>query len=258
MIRVLLPLLLLLAAMPAQAWWNGDWTARRAFTINTADTGTGVKETQANVPVLRLHMGNFDFLGANVDGSDLRFVAGDYKTPLNFQIEKFDSNGEQALVWVQVPKLEGGNDKQQIWLYFWPTKVRRTQATAKPFTSRVTCWSSIMRKRAARRRTAWHRRFRPAHSRARARRRGRHCQDHRRAVAESGRCRARGGGVEAGVQANLHFGRGDRAWGIIQQGKPSAMPGDTKSLTCAAVANLAIAAAAPSLSRGGLGWGWGR
>lgn len=118
MIRFLLPLLLMLAASPVQAWWNGDWTARRAITINTADSGAGVKEAQSNVPVLiRLHMGNFDFLGANLDGSDLRFVASDDKTPLNFHIEKFDSTAEQALIWVQVPKLEGGSDKQQIWLY---------------------------------------------------------------------------------------------------------------------------------------------
>lgn len=118
MIRILLPLLLMLAASPAQAWWNGDWTARRAFTINAADSGAGVKAAQANVPVLiRLHMGNFDFLGANPDGSDLRFVAGDDKTPLNFHIEKFDSIAEQALIWVQVPVLEAANDKRQIWLY---------------------------------------------------------------------------------------------------------------------------------------------
>jgi len=34
------------------------------------------------------------------------------------------------------------------------------------------------------------------------------------------------------------------------------MPGDLKSLAYAAVANLAMAAVTPSLSRGGLGWGW--
>ncbi|MBS0312037.1 MAG: DUF2341 domain-containing protein, partial [Proteobacteria bacterium] len=119
MIRFLFPLLLMLAAAPAHAWWNGDWSARKAFTINTADSGAGVKETQANVPVLiRLHTGNFDFLSANPNGSDLRFVAGDDKTPLNFQIEKFDSTAEQALIWVQVPKVEGGKDKQQVWLYY--------------------------------------------------------------------------------------------------------------------------------------------
>ncbi|WP_296891965.1 DUF2341 domain-containing protein [Thiobacillus sp.] len=117
--RFLFLLLLMLAATPAHAWWNGDWPARKAITINTADSGAAVKEAQANVPVLiRLHTGNFDFLSANPNGSDLRFVAGDDKTPLNFQIEKFDSTAEQALIWVQVPKVEGGKDKQQIWLYY--------------------------------------------------------------------------------------------------------------------------------------------
>ena len=112
MIRFLFPLLLMLAAAPAHAWWNGDWSARKAITVNTADSGAAVKEAQTNVPVLiRLHTGNFDFLSANPNGSDLRFVAGDDKTPLNFQIEKFDSTAEQALIWVQVPKVEGGKDK---------------------------------------------------------------------------------------------------------------------------------------------------
>jgi biopolymer transport protein ExbB len=116
--RIVLSLLLLFANTHVLAWWNGDWATRQAFTLNTGDSGAGVKEAQTNVPVLiRLHTGNFDFLGANPDGSDLRFVAGDDRTPLNFQIEKFDSTAEQALIWVQVPRLEGGNDTQQIWLY---------------------------------------------------------------------------------------------------------------------------------------------
>jgi biopolymer transport protein ExbB len=118
MIRFLFPLLMMLAATPAHAWWNSDWSARRALTINTADSGAGVKQTQSDVPVLiRLHTGNFDFAGASLDGSDLRFVAGDDKTPLSFQIEKFDSAAEQALIWVRVPRVEGGKDKQTIWLY---------------------------------------------------------------------------------------------------------------------------------------------
>ena len=128
MIRFLLPLLVMLAASPAHAWWNGDWTTRRAFTINTAESGAGIKETQVNVPVLiRLHTGNFDFLGANPDGSDLRFVAGDDKTPLNFQIEKFDSTAEQALIWVQVPRLEGGKDKVSNSGMTWQRKAQQSE-----------------------------------------------------------------------------------------------------------------------------------
>jgi len=119
MTRILLTLLIFLAASPAMAWWNPEWTARKAITLNTATDGADLKEGLANVPVLvRLHTGNFDFLSANPEGSDLRFIAEDDKTPLKFHIEKFDAVNQLALIWVQVPKLQPNNTTQQVWLYF--------------------------------------------------------------------------------------------------------------------------------------------
>lgn len=118
MIRILLSLLLLAAALPAQAWWNDEWSSRKAITLNTAADGADLKAGLANVPVLvRLHTGNFDFVSAREDGADLRFIAEDDKTPLKFHIEKFDSIGETAMIWVQVPNLQPGNNTQKIWLY---------------------------------------------------------------------------------------------------------------------------------------------
>ncbi|WP_163047117.1 DUF2341 domain-containing protein, partial [Acinetobacter nosocomialis] len=40
--------------------------------------------------------------------SDLRFYAGDDKTPLKFQIEKWSPSEEVGLVWVLVPDLKAG------------------------------------------------------------------------------------------------------------------------------------------------------
>lgn len=118
MMRILFSLLILLTAIPAQAWWNEDWTARKAITLNTAADGADLKEALTNVPVLvRLHTGNFDFVSAKEDGADLRFVGEDDKTPLKFHIEKFDSINQLALVWVQVPQLAPGNKTQKVWLY---------------------------------------------------------------------------------------------------------------------------------------------
>lgn len=118
MIRILLSLLLLAAALPAQAWWNDEWSSRKAITLNTAADGADLKAGLVNVPVLvRLHTGNFDFVSAREDGADLRFIAEDDKTPLKFHIEKFDSLGEMAMIWVQVPNLQPGNNTQKIWLY---------------------------------------------------------------------------------------------------------------------------------------------
>jgi len=112
-------LLLLFMASPALAWWNEEWTARKAFTLNTGADGADLKEGLANAPALiRLHAGNFDFLALREDGADLRVIAGDGKTPLRFHIERFDSLGEQALIWVQLPSVPAGSAQPGFWLYF--------------------------------------------------------------------------------------------------------------------------------------------
>jgi biopolymer transport protein ExbB len=67
--------------------------------------------------LVRLHDGNFDFASAKDDGGDIRFVAGDDKTPLAYHIEKYDSLLNEAFVWVKVPDLKPGA-QTSIWLYY--------------------------------------------------------------------------------------------------------------------------------------------
>ncbi len=109
----------LLLAFPAlaQAWWNEEWSFRKQITVDgaAAQLGGGLSE----VPVLlRLHTGNFGyFQDMKADGADLRFVAGDDKTPLKYHIERFDPINEMALVWVKLPTLIAGA-KENIWMYY--------------------------------------------------------------------------------------------------------------------------------------------
>jgi len=118
--KILLTLMLtLLVPQVAHAWWNGDWTARKQITLDTTASGLPLKQEVATPLLLvRLHTGNFAFDAANVDGSDLRFLAEDDKTPLKYHIEKFDGLAQIALVWVQVPKLQPGSKERHIWLYY--------------------------------------------------------------------------------------------------------------------------------------------
>ncbi|MBT9569115.1 MAG: DUF2341 domain-containing protein [Thiobacillus sp.] len=103
-------LLLSLFSATSYAWWNDDWSARKKITL----TNPAGEVTDAPV-LIRLHTGNFDFLSANEDGSDLRVVAGDDATELKFHIEKWDGINQLALVWVKVPKLAASGE---AWLYF--------------------------------------------------------------------------------------------------------------------------------------------
>jgi biopolymer transport protein ExbB len=109
--------------LTASAWWNDEWTERRKLVLDTTPAGADVAEPLSDVPVLvRLHTGNFVFSEARPDGADLRFVTADDKTPLKHHIEKYDSTNELAVVWVQVPKLPAGSDKEYVWLYYGNAK----------------------------------------------------------------------------------------------------------------------------------------
>ena len=130
-------LAVLTATLPtaAHAWWNGDYKQRTKITLNTSAAGVETKEALSGTVVpVRLHSGNFDFVSAKPDGADLRFVSGDDKTPLKFWIERFDSTNELAVVWVQVPTVVPGSDKNTIYAYAGNDKAA-AEATAPVFDS---------------------------------------------------------------------------------------------------------------------------
>jgi biopolymer transport protein ExbB len=111
-------LLLATLSPAAHAWWSADWTMRTRVTLDTSAKGEPTQEavSAALVPV-RLHSGNFDFAAAKEDGSDLRVVAADDKTPLKFSIERYDGINELAVLWVQLPSVLPGTDKNLIHVY---------------------------------------------------------------------------------------------------------------------------------------------
>lgn len=112
-------LLLLAAAVPltANAWWNEAWTTQHTVELDPLAAGVELSAPVERVVVpVRLHSGNFDFLGARGDGGDLRFIADDDKTPLPFRLERYDAVNELALAWVEVPRLAPGA-KTAIKLY---------------------------------------------------------------------------------------------------------------------------------------------
>jgi biopolymer transport protein ExbB len=113
---------LLGAGFPAvsQAWWNNDWNFRKEITLDLSASGANVKESASDVPVLlRLHAGNFGYFNdTKPDGSDLRVIAGDDKTPLQFHIERYDVTNQLAFIWVRLPQLAGGAKDTKIYLYY--------------------------------------------------------------------------------------------------------------------------------------------
>jgi biopolymer transport protein ExbB len=103
----------------AHAWYDGKWQHRVKVQFDASLTGANIGENLTDVPVLvRLHTGNFSFADAKPDGSDLRFVSADDKSPLKHHIEKFDTTEEIALIWVKVPRISAGSDQDSVWMYY--------------------------------------------------------------------------------------------------------------------------------------------
>jgi biopolymer transport protein ExbB len=122
----------LVAVMPlsAKAWWSADFKQRTKVTLNTGPAGVTTSEALSGAAVpIRLHSGNFDFIAAKPDGSDLRVVAGDDKTPLKFSVERFDGANELGVLWVQVPTVAPGSDKNFVYIYAGNAKAAAEAAT---------------------------------------------------------------------------------------------------------------------------------
>jgi biopolymer transport protein ExbB len=122
-VRKLAAFLLFLAPVICHAWWNEEWNFRKEITLDLSAAGANIAGSPADVPVLiRLHLGNFGyFADTKPDGSDLRFVAGDDKTPLKYHVERYDATSNLAFVWVKVPRLAGGTATEKIFLYYGNT-----------------------------------------------------------------------------------------------------------------------------------------
>jgi hypothetical protein len=89
-----------------------------SYKMRVAFSGYNKSETLTNFPALvtlgpslsGFNYGNF----ASASGGDIRFMAADETTELNYEIEKWNTNGS-SYVWVQVPSL---TSNAYIWAYW--------------------------------------------------------------------------------------------------------------------------------------------
>jgi hypothetical protein len=87
--------------------WLVGWNNRRLMTID----GSKVDAALTDFPVLvKLQSSFFDFSKAQGNGQDVRFTSSDGTTLLKYEIEKWNSAGGEAYVWVKIPSVTSGSD----------------------------------------------------------------------------------------------------------------------------------------------------
>ena len=92
------------------AWMNNSWLYRVPVTIS--NSGSAQSQLEVNVSLTS----SFQFALSKSDGSDLRVTDSDGVTMLPFWIEKWNSVGQTASVWVKQPSTPSGTST--IWLYY--------------------------------------------------------------------------------------------------------------------------------------------
>jgi len=106
-------LISVLVTSGAQAWFDTSWLYRAEFTVTEAD---GVTLTDQQVEII---LSAADFNTSYVwstAGQDLRVLAADDATPLDFFIEAWDPGAQTARVQVKIPSLAPGASTS-VFLY---------------------------------------------------------------------------------------------------------------------------------------------
>jgi hypothetical protein len=98
------------------AWYNANYQYRKKITLQ----GSRITGTLTNFPVLIRLAGDSDLSAhARSDGADILFTAADGTTPLDFEIEQYDTEmGPLVLcAWVRAPNLTAGVSLD-VYLYY--------------------------------------------------------------------------------------------------------------------------------------------
>lgn len=102
----------------ARAEVLAGWAHSGRVRINTSSAGADVPVAVSDFPLLvRLYQGDLDFAQAARDGRDLRATGPDGAL-LPLAIDRWDSAAGQAVIWIRVPRVEGGSDSASVTLHW--------------------------------------------------------------------------------------------------------------------------------------------
>jgi len=97
-------------------WWDTKWLKRKKIMFDTTTSATTTSLVDFPVAV-QLNSSRIDYAYTKPNGEDIRFIDSDGKTPLSYEIEKWDKTATSTF-WVKVPTIDRNSNSDHIWLYY--------------------------------------------------------------------------------------------------------------------------------------------
>jgi len=139
-VAILTLIALLLSVLPFQParanpdWWDDDWVYRLKLTFNNSASGENLDDFPVLIHLTSAHSGFWANINSSIttdDTKDLIFVDADDSTELYFEAENINYSGEDAVIWVNVPRIDAGSTTDFIYLYYGnPTATESTYHSA--------------------------------------------------------------------------------------------------------------------------------
>ena len=119
-------------------WWNVSWQRRIRIDINNLDQTSAFTDQ----PILiTLDSSIIDYSHFRTNGADVRFVASDDLTSLDYEIERWDAtNADTSQVWVRIPTIAASSEKGYIYMYYNNPSATDAQNKSGVWTSYWAVW----------------------------------------------------------------------------------------------------------------------
>ncbi|MBC7420409.1 MAG: DUF2341 domain-containing protein [Bdellovibrio sp.] len=96
------------------SWWNNSWLKRMRMDINNLDQTVA----HTDQPVLvTINSSLISYSDTKTNGADIRFVASDNVTALDYEIESWNPTGNSQ-IWVRIPTILATSDKTHFYMYY--------------------------------------------------------------------------------------------------------------------------------------------
>jgi hypothetical protein len=111
-------IVLLVLSSNSYAWWDAGWDKKIPITFNTSGV-LAIDVTQDFVFPIDVNSNRNNFwINVQADGDDVRFVAADDTTELDFYFEQFDYANQKMVAWVEITDTFTAASNSVIYMYF--------------------------------------------------------------------------------------------------------------------------------------------